>query len=257
MRSYLESVVEGKRFQYSVIFLIVINAILLGLETSNNVMQVAGDFIIALDTAILYVFVLEMLLKLYVHRLNFFKNPWSLFDFFIVAIAFVPASESLAAMRALRVLRVLRVISAVPTMRRVIEGLLASIPGIASVLCLMLLFFYVFAVIGTHLYGEAFPQWFGTLGGTTFTLFQIMTLEGWAMEIVRPMMEVFPSSWVFFSIYILVASFTMLNLFIAIIVNAMDKINAEDAEESREVIKREIVDEIKAMEKRLTEKLQK
>ena len=257
MRGKLKSFIEGVEFQRAIISLIVINAILLGLETSNNVMDVAGGFITSLDTAILYVFVAEMALKLFVYRFEFFKNPWSVFDFIIVSIAFVPMSASFSAMRALRVLRVLRVISAVPTMRRVIEGLLAAIPGIASVLCLMFLFFYVFAVIGTHLYGEAFPQWFGTLGGTTFTLFQIMTLEGWAMEIVRPMMEEFPTAWIFFSIYILVASFTMLNLFIAIIVNAMDRINAEDAQESRDVIKQEIISELHAMEERLKMELTK
>lgn len=257
MRIQLKQFVESSLFQRGVIFLIVVNAILLGFETSTSIMDVAGNFITNLDNVILYIFVLEMVLKLFVYRFDFFKNPWSVFDLAIVGIAFVPASESFSALRALRVLRVLRVISAVPTMRRVIEGLLASIPGIASVLCLMFLFFYVFAVIGTHLYGAAFPEWFGTLGETTFTLFQIMTLEGWAMEIVRPMMDEFPSAWVFFSIYILVASFTMLNLFIAIIVNAMDRINAEDAEESREQMKVEILDELKAMEKRLEKKLQK
>lgn len=257
MRSYVKSLVESTKFQRTILFLIVVNAILLGMETSKNVMQAAGDLITSLDAIILYIFVIEMVLKLYAYGLNFFRSPWNVFDLSIVSIAFVPMSESFAAMRALRVLRVLRVISTVPTMRRVIEGLLASIPGIVSVLCLMFLFFYVFAVIGTHLYGEAFPEWFGTLGETTFTLFQIMTLEGWAMEIVRPMMDEFPSSWIFFSIYILVASFTMLNLFIAIIVNAMDKINAEDAEESREIIKIEIIKEMRAMEKRLKKELQK
>ncbi len=255
MQQTLKIFVESAFFQRVIIFLIVLNAILLGLETSKNIMEKIGHLIIALDEVILYVFVLEMVLKLFVYRLSFFKNPWSVFDLAIVGIAFIPASESFAALRALRVLRVLRVISAVPTMRRVIEGLLASIPGIASVLCLMFLIFYVFAVIGTHLYGQAFPEWFGTLGETAFTLFQIMTLEGWAMEIARPVMEQFSGAWIFFSVYILVASFTMLNLFIAIIVNAMDRLNAEDAQENRELMKVEILDELKAMEKRLAKKL--
>ncbi len=139
----------------------------------------------------------------------------------------------------------------VPTMRKVIEGLLAAIPGIASVASIMLLFFYVFAVVGTHLYSENFPQWFGTLGETMYTLFQVMTLESWSMGIVRPVMEQHPSAWAFFVIYILVTTFTMLNLFIAIIVNAMHSGEDELAMAARLDMKETLSAEIKAMEQRL------
>ena len=154
-------------------------------------------------------------------------------------------------------LRVLRLISVVPAMRRVIEGFLSAIPGIASVAMIMVLFFYVFAVIGTHLYGETFPEWFGSIGKTLFTLFQIMTLESWSMGIVRPVMEEHPGAWAFFVFYILVTTFTMLNLFIAVMVDAIQKGDEEEAEESRNEIKDALTLEIKDMEKRILKELRK
>ena len=215
MQQKAKQLVESQRFQKSIIGLIIINAIILGLETSGTVMDAVGTWLKLADSLILKVFIVEILLKLYVYRTRFFFNAWNWFDSIIIAIALVPASEAYAALRALRVLRVLRLISTVPSMRKVIEGLLKAVPGIGSVATIMLLFFYIFAVIGTHLYGAAFPDWFGTLGHTMFTLFQIMTLESWSMGIVRPVMAEFEYAWVFFTLYILVTTFTMLNLFIS------------------------------------------
>ncbi len=190
-------------------------------------------------------------MRFYVYRLRFFTQPWSLFDTAVVLVALIPNSQAFAALRALRVLRVLRLLSMVPTMRKVIEGLLSAIPGIASVASIMLLFFYVFAVVGTHLFSETFPQWFGTLGETMYTLFQIMTLESWSMGIVRPVMVQHPYAWAFFVVYILVTTFTMLNLFIAIIVNAMHSDEDQSAKDDRSEMRRVLSAEIHAMEQRL------
>ena len=257
MKEKIQNFVEGPKFQNFIIALIVINAIILGMETSDYLMQNYGVFLKTVDALILKVFVIEIVLRLYVHRWRFFTQPWSVFDFAVVAISLVPASEAYAALRALRVLRVLRLVSVVPTMRRVIEGLLSAIPGIASVTTIMLLFFYVFAVIGTHLYSDTYPQWFGTLGKTMFTLFQIMTLESWSMGIVRPVMEQHAGAWAFFVIYILVTTFTMLNLFIAIIVNAMHSSADESASEDRLEMKESLSREIRDMEQRLLEVIDK
>jgi len=255
MRARIQRLIEESRFQGFIVTLIVINAIVLGMETSDYLMSRFGDVLEATDALILKIFIVEIALRIYVYRWRFFTQPWSVFDFAIVAIALVPAGEAYSALRALRVLRVLRLVSVVPTMRRVIEGLLSTIPGIASVSTVLLLFFYVFAVIGTHLYGDTFPQWFGTLGKTMFTLFQIMTLESWSMGIVRPVMEQHPWAWVFFVLYILVTTFTMLNLFIAIIVNAMHSSADESAEANRLEIKNELTRELAEMEQRLIEQL--
>lgn len=251
----LKEILEGKLFQNTIIVLIILNAIILGLETSQTLMAQYGTLLKTLDSLILFIFILEIALRLFAYRLRFFTRPWSLFDLAVVGVALVPASEAFAALRALRILRVLRLLSVMPTMRKVIEGLIAAIPGIASVAAIMLLFFYVFSVVGTHLFAATFPQWFGSLGDTMYTLFQIMTLESWSMGIVRPVMEQHPHAWAFFVSYILVTTFTMLNLFIAIIVNAMHHDAEEDAQKDLENVKRELTSEIRALETRLMEAL--
>jgi voltage-gated sodium channel len=221
LRKTVHDVLSRNAVQHSILALIVINAVLLGLETAPSVMAQWGPILLALDQAILSVFVVELALRLYVNRLAFFKDPWSVFDFAVVAIALVPASGPFAVLRALRVLRVLRVLTIVPSMRRVVGALLSAIPGLSSIALVLLLVFYVFGVIATHLFGPHFPEWFGHLGRSLYTLFQVMTLESWSMGIARPVMEQAPYAWAFFIVFILFATFTMLNLFIAIIVNAM------------------------------------
>jgi len=220
-RLRIASWVESPRVQYGIVVLIVINAITLGLETSPAVMARAGHWLLALDNFVIGVFVAEISLKLYAHRWHFFRDPWNVFDFIIIAIALIPASGPLAVLRALRILRVLRLVSMVPRLRFVVESLLHAIPGIASIAGLLVLLYYVFAVMATGLFGSAHPAWFGSIGKSMYTLFQVMTLESWSMGIARPVMETHPYAWLFFIPFILVATFTMLNLFIAIIVNTM------------------------------------
>ncbi len=228
--------VERPRVQNFIMLLIVVNAVILGLETSPAAMAAYGDFLLAADQVILGVFVVEILLRVFAHRLSFFRDPWSIFDFIVVAIALVPASGPFAVLRALRVLRVLRILTMVPSMRRVVGALLSSIPGLGSIALVLLLIYYVFAVIATKLFGAAFPQWFGSIGESLYSLFQIMTLESWSMGIVRPVMEVHPNAWIFFVIFILIATFTMLNLFIAIIVNAMHSFSEQENAETQQAV---------------------
>jgi voltage-gated sodium channel len=199
-------------------------------------MKAYGSILLGVDHFILGVFVIEILLRIYAHRLAFFRDPWSLFDFTVVAIALVPASGPLAVLRALRILRVLRLLTLVPSMRRVVGALLGSIPGLSSIALVLLLIYYVFAVIATKLFGEDFPQWFGSIGESLYSLFQIMTLESWSMGIVRPVMVEHPYAWIFFIIFILIATFTMLNLFIAIIVNAMHTFTEEENRERKDAL---------------------
>lgn len=232
LRTRMRDFIERTDVQHGIIVLILINAVLLGLETVPSVMARAGGFIILLDNIILAIFVIEILCRLYVHRSNFWRDPWSVFDFVVVAIALVPASGPFAVMRALRVLRILRLLTIVPSMRRVVGALLAAVPGLSSIALVLMIFYYVFAVIATNLYAASHPEWFGSLGRSLYTLFQIMTLESWSMGIVRPVMEQFPYAWAFFIPFILVATFTMLNLFIAIIVNAMQNYSESEHRET-------------------------
>lgn len=229
-------VVEGIRVERVIIFLIIINAITLGMETSPSIMANWGLVIHWLDKIILTVFVVEITLRIIGRGGSFFKDPWSLFDFFVVAIALVPSTGQFAVLRALRVLRVLRLLTMVPQMRRVVSALLAAIPGLSSIMLVLLLVFYVFAVMSTNMFGSDFPQWFGSIGKSMYTLFQVMTLESWSMGIVRPVMEVHPYAWIFFIPFILVATFTMLNLFIAIIVNAMQLQTEYETEKTVEAV---------------------
>ena len=231
-RERLRAFIERSATQRAIITLILINAVLLGMETWPAAMQVAGDPIRTLDRAILAIFVVEIGLRIYVHRLAFWRDPWSLFDFTVVAIALVPAAGPFAVLRALRVLRVLRLLTMVPTMRRVVGALLAAIPGLGSIALVLLILYYVFAVIATNLFATAYPEFFGTIGRSLYTLFQIMTLESWSMGIARPVMEHFPYAWAFFIPFILVATFTILNLFIAIIVNAMQNYSETEHQET-------------------------
>lgn len=227
LRARLGAWVESPRVQTAIIALILFNAVTLGLETSDRVMERVGPALIAIDHVILWIFVAEIALKLFAHGLRFFRSAWNLFDVIIVGIALMPSSGAFTVLRALRVLRLLRLLSIVPRMRFVVESLVQALPGLGSIALLLVLFFYIFAVMATRLFGADFPQWFGNLGASMFSLFQIMTLEGWA-DIAREIMARFPSAWLFFMVFILLATFTVLNLFIAIIVNAMQ--HSHDAE---------------------------
>lgn len=225
--------IESQPVQHTIVALIVVNAITLGLETSSRAMEVAGGVLKTVDRMLLSVFVAEILAKLYVYRMRFFKDSWNVFDFLVVAIALVPSSGPLTV---LRVLRILRLISMVPRFRFVVESLLRAIPGIVSIAGLLVIVFYVSAVMATGLFGERFPDWFGTIGESMYSLFQIMTLESWSMGIARPVMEVFPWAWAFFVPFILIATFTMLNLFIAIIVSTMQSmVEEQKAEETAQI----------------------
>jgi voltage-gated sodium channel len=224
--------VERTSFQRAVMGVIVFNAITLGLETSASLMATHGHVLHLIDRIVVAIFVIELGLRMYGYGLKrFFRDPWNVFDFIIVAIALLPVTGEFAVLRALRILRALRLISAVPSMRRVVSGLIAALPGMGSIAALLTLILYVFAVIGTKLYGVISPDHFGDLGTTLFTLFQTMTGEAWP-DIARDVMDKSPSAWVFFVIYILISSFMVLNLFIAVVVSAMEGQVAEEVREA-------------------------
>jgi voltage-gated sodium channel len=248
LRQRLGDWIESQRIQYLIIAIILANAVVLGLETSERVMAAWGPWLQGLDRIMLAIFVAEIGLKLYARGLGFFRNAWNVFDFIVVGIALVPASGPFAVLRALRVLRVLRLVSVMPRLRFVVEALLAAIPGIAAIAGLMAIIYYVFAVIATKLFGPSFPDWFGTLGESLYSLFQVMTLESWSMGIVRPVMEVYPWAWAFFVPFILVATFTMLNLFIAIIVNTMQTMHDQEKEETLEAMRSLTAEEAAGLE---------
>ena len=220
LRARAARLVLAPLFQRVVIGLILLNAVTLGLETSDSIMAAWGTALHAVDTALLWLFTIELAIRIYAFRGRFFRDPWGLFDLIVVGIAWMPDSGPLSVLRALRVLRVLRLISVVPSLRNVVEAMLAALPGMGSIVLLMGLIFYVFAVMSTKLFGDLMPEQFGDLGAAFFTLFQLMTLDDWA-NIVKPAMEHKPWSWLFFMPFILIATFVVLNLFIGVIVESI------------------------------------
>lgn len=248
--------VEQPAFQNAILWLIVVNAVTLGLETSPTAMATAGPLLLAIDRAILAVFVVEIALRLAGYGWRFFRDPWSIFDFVVVAIALIPASGQFSVLRSLRILRALRLISTVPRMRRVVTALLSAIPGLGAIIALLSLIFYVSAVMATKLFGASFPDWFGTIGESLYSLFQVMTLESWSMGIVRPVLEVYSLAWLFFVPFILITTFTTLNLFIAVIVNAMQAEHDREAEAAEAEAKGErgaLLEELQAVRRELAE----
>ena len=234
MLQKLGVIVESDLVQKIIIGLILLNALTLGLETNSVLMKEYGQQISFLDNCILSIFVIEILIKLGYRKLSFFKDGWNIFDFIIIGIALAPTTGSLSVLRTLRIFRAMRLLSVVPSMKKVTQALLSAIPGILSVGSIILLIFYVSAVLATNFFGGDFDTWFGNIGRSMFSLFQIMTLESWSMGIVRPVMELFPWAWTFFVPFILVTSFAVLNLFIGIIVDAMQSQNTEKEKSATE-----------------------
>jgi len=255
-RDKLKHLLQQPRFEGIILAIIVINAIILGLETSPTAMAAAGPLLQALDQIILVIFVLEIATRLIADFKGFWRDPWRIFDFIIIAIALIPATGALSVLRAFRILRVLRLISTIKAMRRVVTGLLSALPGMGSIVFLLGLIFYVFAVIATKLYAGAFPQWFGSIGESSYTLFQIMTLESWSMGIVRPVMAEFPYAWMLFVPFIIATAFTVLNLFIGVIVDAMQSEHEAEARAERDAMMSEtemILSEVRGLRKEISD----
>ncbi len=232
LRTRVQHWVESLWFVRFITVLIVVNAIILGLETSVTLKAMAGSWFFWINKTIIAVFVIEVVLKLFCYRLSFFRAGWNWFDLIIVILSLLPTQGAI--LRSLRLLRVLRLLSTVRQLRMLVDSLLEALPGIGWSAVLLLIFFYIFGVMGVELFGSSFPEWFGTLGASLYTLFQIMTLESWSMGIARPVMEVYPYAWLFFTPFILVASFMVLNLFIAIIVSATQEIGWKEGPQAAE-----------------------
>ncbi len=256
----LKKFIETKKFQNFILLIIIINGIILGIQTYQNLSPKFLTILDILDKTMLGIFVIELAMKLLVYRKSFFKHGWNNFDFIIILISLIPSSGGLSILRAFRIFRVLRLVTNIKSIKKVVSGMFLAIPGVSSVAGLLLIFFYIGAVISTSFFGEKFPEWFGNLQLSMFTLFQIMTLESWSMGIVRPVMEIYPYSWLFFVPFIASTTFTVLNLFIGIIVDAMSNIKDENLEMSKDKNKDYIktqIEEIKEELKKINEKVDK
>lgn len=259
-RQRLVKFVETPVFINFITGLILVNAVTLGLETYPVNAPILSEALPLADNVIVTIFVIELLLKMVAYGPRFFKSGWNWFDLIIVSVSLFPDAGAFTVLRAMRILRVFRLFSVMPEMRKVVEALMKAIPGMSAILAVLALMFYVSAVMATKLFGGSSEQ-FESLGASAFTLFQVMTLEGWAMDVARPVMENYPFAWLFFLIFIVLTSFAVLNMFIAVIVDSLQSKHFDDEEEraleaeaeaqqDREVLHAElkaIRDELKAM----------
>ena len=229
-RQKIGAVVLHQTTQLAILLIIVLNAIILGLQTSPAVVARCGSLLHWLDMAALVIFIVELAAKFVALGRRFFRDGWNVFDFLVVAVALLPNAGAFSVVRSLRVLRVLRLINRMPQLRRIADAILQAVPGIGAIAGLMGILFYVGAVMATTLFGERFLELFNSL----YTLFQVMTLESWSMSIVRPVMEVYPHAWLFFVPFILVSAFVMLNLFVAVIVDTMANLGADGEETDKQ-----------------------
>ena len=250
-RARLAAFLDRPAVRNAVIAVILLNAVVLGLETVPPVMARFGPLLLAIDAACLVFFVAELLLKMIAQGRAFWRDGWNLFDTVIVGIALVPDAGPFSVLRALRILRVLRIVSAFPRLRRVVQGFVTALPGMGSVFLLMGIIFYIGAVIATKLFGASFPEWFGDLGRSGYSLFQIMTLESWSMGIVRPVMEAYPYAWAFFIPFIIVTTFAVVNLLVGLIVNSMQDAHAEESVAATDAYRDEVLARLAAIERRL------
>ncbi len=251
LRQTIDHWLDRRDVRNGIIAVILLNAVVLGLDTSDQIMARAGGLIGFIDKVCLTVFVIEIGLKLYARRLDFFRSGWNNFDFVIVAISLIPGGQTMSVLRALRVLRVLRMLTVAPRLRRVVEGFIRALPGMGSVFLLMGMIFYIGAVMATKLFGDSFPQWFGDIGNSAYSLFQIMTLESWSMGIVRPVMEVHPFAWTFFVPFIMATTFAVVNLLVGLIVNSMQDANAEESNLATDAYRLEVLGKLREIEARL------
>jgi voltage-gated sodium channel len=230
----LEKFLDSNRAHEFVAILIIINACVLGAETYAS-MPPYLSFLHTIDSILLGIFLLELALRIFAGSFRFFKCGWNLFDMATILISVVSTFPALSAFRVVRIIRVMRLISIFPQMRLVISAIYMAIPGILSVACLLFMMFYIFSVIAYNLFHGINPQLFSSLGGSMYTLFQLMLCDEWA-NITRPILEKMPYSWLFFIPFIVIMTFSMLNLFFGLIVNAMQR--AADKENEEALVKR-------------------
>lgn len=226
-REKIRRIIDAKWFQYGVVALITINAAILGLETYGDSMKAAGLNLQLVNTIIIVIFIVELALRIYVDGLRFFRNGWNIFDFVVIIAAVLPAGGASSALRLFRLLRVFRLLSAVKMMRLVIGALGASMPGVFIIGALFFMVLYVFAIASTTLFGALDPADFGNLGLTFVSLYRLVMGDGWP-DIVAPLASHNGWIWAYFILFSLIGSVVLLNLFVAVVVEAMDRVKSSE-----------------------------
>ncbi|WP_404429826.1 ion transporter [Sutcliffiella horikoshii] len=244
LKKTIQQIVGHRFFMNTVMFVILLNAILIGIETYPDLRAEYAGLIHGFEVFFLWFFTIEIILRMLAEKKlhHFFKSRWNVFDFVIVAgVLFFSGTYFISAIRILRVLRVLRAITVVPSLNRLVTAFLKTIPSLGTIMMLLSLVFYVYAVLGVLLYGDISPEYFGSLHLALVTLFQVITLESWASGVFRPIFAESPLSWVYFVSFILVGTFIVLNLIVGEILNNIQEAKEEELKEEKiEVSKKEL-----------------
>lgn len=266
-REFCIKLTDSKIFKNAIVIIILINSIVLGLITSDAIYAKFGTILESILSASVIIFTIEIILRIIAKGWRFFINGWNLFDFLLVAIAFLPDTGAAITFRIFRVLRALRMVSSMKKLRHIVSAILVSAPHVFWAAVLLMIIFYIFGIMGQNLFHEEFPQWFGTLGETIYTLFQVTTLESWSMGIARPVMQVFPWAWCYFVPFVMVSSYIVLNVVVGVVVNATSDLDDDDdltdmkaKMKSKKVTNAEIMQQIKDLKnhiERLEAKLDK
>ncbi|MGF7184130.1 voltage-gated sodium channel [Desulfitispora alkaliphila] len=233
VKNLIAQVVHSSTFSTAIITLIILNAVVIGLETYPSLYVPHSHWFFFLDQVFLWIFTLEIIMRLIVANptKSYFRDGWNLFDFFIVASGHLLAgAHFVTVLRILRILRILRTISTIPSLRRLVNALIMTIPSMGNIMLLLSLFFYIFGVIGTIFFAQAMPEYFGSLHATLLTLFQVVTLESWASGVMRPLVAEVPWAWTYFVAFILMGTFVIFNLFIGVIVSNVEKCEDDEDE---------------------------
>ncbi len=221
----LENVLHWKHTQKIITFVIILNAGVLGILTERTLSLEQVALLEAIDKACLVIFTIELIAKLLVYRRKFWSEGWNIFDFVIVLSSIIFISSSISVIRAFRIFRLLKALAEFPELQILVSSMLKAIPSMTWALLLLFIVFYIFAVFGSTMYGDAFPELFGDIGGSMFTLFQVMTFESWATAVARPIMAMYPYAWLYFLVFILLTAITLLNVMVGIVVEAVGTIS--------------------------------
>ncbi|NDJ26797.1 hypothetical protein DMB95_01850 [Campylobacter sp. MIT 12-8780] len=221
-----ENFINSKFTNYLISSVVLFNAIILGLMTETNLKQ--NTILHNLNNLCLWFFCIEMLAKIVALRLSFFKSKLNIFDLIVIAISASPILGDLSILRFLRVFILFRLFSTLPQVNFIVSVMLRSLPSVACTGVVLLFVLYVYGVLCVEFFGVDFPQYFGNLGRSFYTLFQIMTLEGWSENIVRPILELYPYAWILFVSFILVASFVILNIVVGIIIDTINELKDKE-----------------------------
>jgi voltage-gated sodium channel len=255
MKKIAQKIVSTKNFEYFIIALILLNGVVLGLETSPDIVTQYGDYLLLANDLILAVFVIEAILKITAVAPRFklyFGDGWNLFDFSVVVLSLIPTTGEFAMIaRLARLLRVARLISTIPELRLIVSTLVRSIPSMGHVLLLMSIIFYIYAVAGYHLFHEHDPTHWNNLGLSLLTLFRVVTLEDWT-DVMYKAMEMNSLSWMYFVSFVVVGTFVVINLFIAVVINNLEEAKHEALEELKSpTTHEEIINELKQTQEAL------